>query len=277
MEQPELGRKVAEIRNAVGMTQDELSQKCNLSLRTIQRIESGIVNPRSYSLKLIGEKLGYDFYNSEKKSKKMSSLFKGINNLILQIIQLFNLKTNTMTKLSILSATFILTSLGIFMLSTDSNAQKTESKYTSSNGRGIIYLFPKGVKLQISNTRDTANYQIGEFLVQEYQRNLFLNRKYVGQANIGDTIVLDNGKLILEKPFGTVTSTNGNDIVYQFPKNLKVKNLSIQDGAENFNIGNYHVRELDRKIFLNGVYKGLANSNDTVVIKNGDIMIKTFK
>ncbi len=277
MEQPELGRKVAEIRNAVGMTQDELSQKCSLSLRTIQRIESGLVNPRSYSLKLIGEKIGYDFYNSEKKSKKMSSLFKGINNLILQIIQLFNLKTNTMTKLSILSATFILTSLGIFMLSTDSNAQKTESKYTSSNGRGIIYLFPKEVKLQISNTRDTANYQIGEFLVQEYQRNLFLNRKYVGQANIGDTIILDNGKLIFEKSFGTVTSTNGNDIVYQFPKNLKVKNLSIQDGAENFNIGNYHIRELDRKIFLNGVYKGLANSNDTVVIKNGDIMIKTFK
>ncbi|MBN2893032.1 MAG: helix-turn-helix transcriptional regulator [Bacteroidales bacterium] len=277
MEQPELGRKVAEIRNAIGMTQDELSQKCNLSLRTIQRIESGLVNPRSYSLKLIGEKLGYNFYYSEKKSKKMSSLSTGINNLILQIIQLFNLKTNTMKKLSILSATFILTSLGIFMLCTDSNAQKTESKFTSSNGRGIIYLFPKGVKLQISNTKDTANYQIGEFLVQEYGRNLFLNKKYVGQANIGDTIILDNGKLILEKPFGTVTSTNGNDIIYQFPKNLKVKNLSIQDGAENFNIGNYHVRELDRKIFLNGVYKGLANSNDTVVIKNGNIMIKTFK
>lgn len=277
MEQPELGRKVAEIRNAVGMTQDELSRKCNLSLRTIQRIESGLVNPRSYSLKLIGEKLGYDFYYSEKKSKKMSSLSTEINNLILQIIQLFNLKTNTMKKLSILSATFILTSLGIFMLCTDSNAQKTESKYTSSNGRGIIYLFPKGVKLQISNTKDTANYQIGELLVQEYQRNLFLNRKYVGQANIGDTIILDNGKLILEKPFGTVISTNGNDIIYQFPKNLKVKNLSIQDGAENFYIGNYHVRELDRKIFLNGVYKGLAYSNDTVVIKNGDIMIKTFK
>lgn len=277
MEQPELGKKVAEIRNAKGMTQDELSQKCNLSLRTIQRIESGLVNPRSYSLKLIGEELGYNFYYSEKKSKKMSSLSKGVNHFILQIIQLFNLKTNPVKKLSILSATFILTSLGIFMLCTDSKAQKTESKYTCSNGRGIIFMFPKGMKLQISNTSDTANYQIGEFLVQEYERNLFLNRSFVGRANVGDTVILNNGKLILEKPFGTVTSTNGNGIIYQFPKNLKVKNLTVQDGAENFYIGNYHVRELNRKIFLDGVYKGLAHLNDTVVITNGDIIIKTFK
>ena len=71
-------------------------------------------------------------------------------------------------------------------------------------------------------------------------------------------------------------STNGNGIVYHFPKDLKVKNISIQNGAENFYIGDYHVKELKRKIFLNGVYKGIANSNDTVIIKNEEIIIKTF-
>ena len=276
MKQPELGKKVAEIRIAKGITQDELSQSCNLSLRTIQRIESGLVNPRSYTLKLIGEKLGYNFYYSERKSKRTSSLLKGINNFILQIIQLFNLKTNTMKKLSILSATFILTSFGIIMLSTDIKAQKTETEFTTSNSRGIVYMFPRGMKLKISNTSDTACYSVGEILIQEYKNKLFMNRKFVGKANIGDTVVFENGKLVLEKPFGTVTSTNGNGIIYQFPKNLNVKNISVQEGAENFFIGNYHVKEFQRKIFLNGAYKGLANLNDTVVIANGDITIKSF-
>ena len=98
MEQPELGRKVSEIRNAIGLTQDDLSKNCNLSLRTIQRIESGLVNPRSYTLKVIGENLDYNFYYSKKRSKKFSFPRNGINILFLQIIQLFNLKTNTMRK-----------------------------------------------------------------------------------------------------------------------------------------------------------------------------------
>ena len=276
MKQPELGRKVAEIRKAKGMTQDELSQNCNLNLRTIQRIESGTVNPRSYTLKLIGEKLGYDFYYLERKSKKMSSLFKRKSNLILQIIQLFNLKTNTMKKLSILSATFVFSVLGVLILSTDSKAQKAENKFTSSNGRGIIFMFPKEMKIHISNTNDTADYRIGEFLIQEYEKNLFLNGKYAGKANIGDTVFLDDGKLILENSFWTVNSTYGSYIVYQFPKSLKLKNLSVSDGAENFYIGNYHIKESQRKIFLNGVYKGLANLNDTVIVANGDIKIKSF-
>ena len=276
MKQPELGKKVAEIRIALGTTQDELSRSCNLSLRTIQRIESGLVDPRSYTLKVIGDKLGYNFYYSKQKSNKMNSFLKGIKNFILQIIQLFNLKTNTMKKLSILSVALVLTSLGIIMLSTDSKAQKPETKFTTSNSRGIIYMFPRNMKLKISNTSDTACYSVGKFLIQEYKNKLFLNRKYVGQANIGDTVIFENGKLVLEKPFGTVTSTIGNGIVYKFPKNLNVENISVQDGAENFYIGNYHVKESQRKIFLNGIYKGIAYANDTVVIANGDITIKSF-
>ena len=44
MKQPELGRKIAELRKARGLTQSELAKQCNLSLRTIQRIRSEIAN-----------------------------------------------------------------------------------------------------------------------------------------------------------------------------------------------------------------------------------------
>ena len=60
MKQPELGRKITELRKAKGLTQEELVEKCNISVRTIQRIESGEVTPRSYTVKTILGALDYD-------------------------------------------------------------------------------------------------------------------------------------------------------------------------------------------------------------------------
>jgi transcriptional regulator with XRE-family HTH domain len=62
MNQPELGRKINEIRNRNGITQNDLSEKCNIDIRTIQRIESGEVFPRASTLKLISEILGLDYH-----------------------------------------------------------------------------------------------------------------------------------------------------------------------------------------------------------------------
>jgi transcriptional regulator with XRE-family HTH domain len=60
MKQPELGKKVSELRKAKGLTQEELVEKCNISVRTIQRIENGDVTPRSYTIKTILAALEYD-------------------------------------------------------------------------------------------------------------------------------------------------------------------------------------------------------------------------
>ncbi|WP_053002643.1 helix-turn-helix domain-containing protein [Kordia jejudonensis] len=61
MEQPTLGKKIASLRKEKGLTQEELIEKCNVSIRTIQRIEAGEVTPRSYTVKAIFEALEYDF------------------------------------------------------------------------------------------------------------------------------------------------------------------------------------------------------------------------
>jgi transcriptional regulator with XRE-family HTH domain len=60
MKQPELGRKISELRKAKGLTQEELVEKCNISVRTIQRIETGEVTPRMYTIKTILAALEYD-------------------------------------------------------------------------------------------------------------------------------------------------------------------------------------------------------------------------
>jgi transcriptional regulator with XRE-family HTH domain len=61
MKQPELGKKLADIRKQKGITQEELVARCNVTVRTIQRIESGEVMPRPSTLKLIVEALEYDW------------------------------------------------------------------------------------------------------------------------------------------------------------------------------------------------------------------------
>jgi transcriptional regulator with XRE-family HTH domain len=53
MKQPELGQKIAQIRKQKVLTQDELVERCNVSIRTIQRIESGEVTPRISTIRII--------------------------------------------------------------------------------------------------------------------------------------------------------------------------------------------------------------------------------
>ncbi|GAB5526988.1 MAG: hypothetical protein Roseis2KO_48600 [Roseivirga sp.] len=60
MKQPELGKKIAELRKTQRLTQEELVDKCNISIRTIQRIEAGEVTPRDYTIKTILSALDYD-------------------------------------------------------------------------------------------------------------------------------------------------------------------------------------------------------------------------
>jgi uncharacterized Tic20 family protein len=61
MNQPNLGLKVAELRQQKGLTQERLAELCEVSPRTIQRIESGEVDPRAYTLHCLGETLEFDF------------------------------------------------------------------------------------------------------------------------------------------------------------------------------------------------------------------------
>ncbi|GGF21543.1 helix-turn-helix domain-containing protein [Echinicola rosea] len=57
MKQPELGKVIQQHRLSKGMTQEELVERCNINVRTIQRIEAGEVTPRAFTVKTIMEVL----------------------------------------------------------------------------------------------------------------------------------------------------------------------------------------------------------------------------
>ncbi|TCJ13268.1 XRE family transcriptional regulator [Flaviaesturariibacter flavus] len=54
----ELHRIVQEARRREGLTQEELAERTGITVRTIQRIESGETTPRAFTLKTIAEVLG---------------------------------------------------------------------------------------------------------------------------------------------------------------------------------------------------------------------------
>lgn len=101
MKQPQLGQKIQEWRKAKGLTQEELVERCNINVRTIQRIEAGEVTPRSYTVKAILEVLEVEpedmkSFQSEKSeatgpdnlsSWLRFSLIAGIVYLILAVIE----------------------------------------------------------------------------------------------------------------------------------------------------------------------------------------------
>ena len=61
MNQPDLGLKITELRQQKGLTQEKLAEYCDVSTRTIQRIEGGEVEPRSFTQNSLSNILEFDF------------------------------------------------------------------------------------------------------------------------------------------------------------------------------------------------------------------------
>jgi transcriptional regulator with XRE-family HTH domain len=55
------GELIKQLRLKKGLTQEELSARTDISVRTIQRIENGEVDPRAYTLQTIASALEVDF------------------------------------------------------------------------------------------------------------------------------------------------------------------------------------------------------------------------
>ena len=82
MNQHEIGNKLTELRKQKGLTQEELAIRCNVNVRTIQRIESGTVSPRVSTLKLIGAELDYEIPFDENDDSKFWLLTLHLSNFL---------------------------------------------------------------------------------------------------------------------------------------------------------------------------------------------------
>lgn len=104
MKQPALGKKIVELRKNQGFTQEELVERCNISVRTLQRIESGEVTPRSHTLKLIFEVLEY------RPANKINKFIAGLSEIKSQLNSFLS-KPKVMKRTIIILAALLAVSL----------------------------------------------------------------------------------------------------------------------------------------------------------------------
>ncbi len=70
-----IGEKIAEIRKRKGLTQEELSDKALINLRTLQRIEKGETEPRGHTLRVLCEELDVNIEDILDYGKKEDKRF----------------------------------------------------------------------------------------------------------------------------------------------------------------------------------------------------------
>lgn len=91
------GEIIRDLRVKKGLTQEDLADKTELSVRTIQRIENGEVDPRSFTLQMIAKALDVNFsiFNeaefdnsdeTQKEDEKASLVILHLSGLFLLII-----------------------------------------------------------------------------------------------------------------------------------------------------------------------------------------------
>lgn len=213
MKQPELGRKICELRLAKGLTQTELADACNLGLRTIQRIELAEVMPRSYTVKRIFSSLGSVAYDDVDSSKGRGNGFFGMNfphgQLQEFVADLFNLKTNTMKKITILSvpcvSMLLLLIMGFNAKAQDRKVaealaesnQKFVSWFNSGKIDALVGLYAENSCVIPDNYREIhGRKDIAEYYKVLYESGFRIDSTYSKALLVDDTIAIDRGAWI---------------------------------------------------------------------------------
>ena len=139
MDKLDFGKELIKVRKARGLTQAEVAEKCNVAIRTIQRIESGVVKPRSSTIKIISKSLEIDFF----KNSKLKN-----HDVLLHLKNLLNFKKNAIKKISILSFSILFI---VFVYATTFNIK---SKFNTSKKEKKIKLSTKDKNYSLSEEYD---------------------------------------------------------------------------------------------------------------------------
>lgn len=82
------GQLIKDLRLKKGITQEELSAKTDISVRTIQRIENGDVDPRAYTLQSIAAALDVDFEVLANSESELTTSDEKENSIWLPVLHL---------------------------------------------------------------------------------------------------------------------------------------------------------------------------------------------
>lgn len=234
MNQPNFGKELVRIRKSKGLTQSELADKCDVSCRTIQRIETGIVTPRSFTIKALSTALDFDFLkefpiDTSENAKNVPQRFILITWIITQIIELFNLKTNAMKKLSILTITAGLVVIGLFSFLNKSVAQENSELMNFLTIESNKNISQKDAIKIIENINKKAQY---------HNHSFDLIKTYAEESNYNYDSYVHLAKLIGSFGHSTQSVMDIANIVFLAHKNCSLFNdiaslIFLNTGVQN--------------------------------------------
>lgn len=224
MKQPELGKKIVELRKAKSLTQEELVDSCNLNVRTLQRIESGEVTPRNYTLKLLSEVLDFDFniLSSADTSVRRSGYFDWFKPIYDYVTDLFYLKTDTMRK--VMTLTTVTLAITICLMSFKTKEENTQSTkevrktietitanyqrwYDSSMVDSCITIFSDDVCLINNWLVLQGKEAVREQLLSVQPRQYRIMENNIETFNLSGTIVVVRGNTTIKDIDGNIFNT----------------------------------------------------------------------
>ena len=148
MKQPLLGKKITELRKQKGLTQEELVERCNVTVRTIQRIESGETTPRIYTIKTILNALGLDYekvFEREYNEGKFDKILRFFPSNLNEVLNVSFIAGIVYFVLGFVEMGYYATSF--FDLNSQTNWSNLPIKnYGSDSGNGI-YIFIKIISI----------------------------------------------------------------------------------------------------------------------------------
>ena len=148
MKQPLLGKKITELRKQKGLTQEELVKRCNVTVRTIQRIESGETTPRIYTIKTILNALGLDYekvFEREYNEGKFDKILRFFPSNLKEVLNVSFIAGIVYFVLGFVEMGYYATSF--FDLDSQTNWSNLPIKnYGSDSGNGI-YIFIKIISI----------------------------------------------------------------------------------------------------------------------------------
>lgn len=186
MKNQDFREKLIEVRKARGLTQQDVAKMCKITVRTIQRLESGKVMPRAYTIKSISDNLGISFFetsNVDVKDKEQQSSQK-TQTIYWYVKDLFNFKTNAMKKISILTTPFLLVGFALFfVLNSETNAQTNDFSSPLNNYSFNLYRDTKAEKENLFLSPLSTYYALlmayegsKNKTKQEFEKVLYLNK-----------------------------------------------------------------------------------------------------
>lgn len=213
MKQPELGKKISELRLAKGLTQTELAEMCQVSLRTIQRIETAEVSPRSFTLRLIFKSLDAESFLFMPISETAAPKWQiQLEQFFKSFLELFNLKSEPMKKITILTlitvaVVFVLTSLNLeSQAQSDTKVRKTIEAHNENFVRwfnnedkdSLLQMYTKDACLL---TRGCGESVINSYYNQTLGTYQF-TRLTTSDVTVSKHLAIEKGTFMIELPNG---------------------------------------------------------------------------